>query len=113
MTTGSKLVRTPHPPEGEQGRRRPQPPAVSERRQTASRSSVGLPAHLAAIHVEQSRAAQPLTREQAAELLGIHPRTLDRWAKLGRIRVIDLGGTVRIRVDEAQRLVGAPRPRTA
>lgn len=113
MTTGSKHVRTPQAPEGEPGRRRSQPPSVSERRRTASRSPVGLPAHLAAIQVERSRDAQPLTREQAAEQLGIHPRTLDRWARLERIRVIDLGGTVRIRVDEAQRLLRAARSRTA
>ena len=113
MTTGSKLVRTPHAPAGEPGRRRSQPPSVSERRQNASRSLVGLPAHLAAIQVERGREAQPFTREQAAGLLGIHPRTLDRWARLERIRVIDLGGTVRIRVDEVQRLLRAPRSRTA
>jgi excisionase family DNA binding protein len=86
--------------------------SVSERRRNPPRSFVRLPDHLAAIHVERSREARPLTREQAAALLGIHPRTLDRWARLERIRVIDLGGTVRIRVDEAQRLLRDGRSRS-
>ena len=78
-------------------------------RRTPQRSFRRLPQHLAAIRVELTRGAQPLTREQAAALLDIHPRTLDRWAKLERIRVIDLGGTVRIPVDEAQRLLRVAR----
>lgn len=81
------------------------PPTVSGRRCNPTRSPACLPDHLAPIHVDSRRDAQPLTRDQAAELLGIHPRTLDRWARLDRIRVIDLGGTVRIRVDEVQRLL--------
>lgn len=93
--------------------RRSEPTSVSERRRNAARSSVRLPDHLAPIEVEPTRGAQPLTREQAAELLGIHARTLDRWARLERIRVIDLGGTVRIRVDEVHRLLPGPRSRPA
>lgn len=79
------------------------PTSVSDRRRSARRS-VRLPDHLAPIEVEPRSVAPPLTREQAAELLGVHPRTLDRWARLGWISVIDLGGTVRVRADEAQRL---------
>lgn len=89
------------------------PTSVSDRRRSARRSPVRLPDHLAPIEVEPRRVAPPLTREQAAELLGVHPRTLDRWARLGRISVIDLGGTVRVRVDEAQRLRCAPSSRPA
>jgi excisionase family DNA binding protein len=63
-----------------------------------------LPAHLAAIRVEHCRPPRPLTREQAAELLGLHPRTLDRWVRRGRLGVIDLRGTVRIPVAEAARV---------
>ena len=58
----------------------------------------GLPAHLVAIHVlaDRPRPPRPFTRGQAAATLGVHPRTIDRWARRGRLRVIDLGGTVRI-----------------
>jgi excisionase family DNA binding protein len=63
-----------------------------------------LPAHLAPIRVLVERPARPLTREQAARVLGLHPRTLDRWARRGRLRTIDLGGTVRIPVLETRRL---------
>ena len=93
--------------------RRFEPTSVSECRRNTARSSVRLPDHLAPIEVEPTRGAQPLTREQAAELLGIHVRTLDRWARLERIRVIDLGGTVRIRPDEVQRLLSCPPSRLA
>jgi excisionase family DNA binding protein len=64
-----------------------------------------LPAHLAPIRVLIERPTRPLTREQAARVLGLHTRTLDRWARRGRLLTIDLGGTVRIPADEAQRLL--------
>ncbi len=63
-----------------------------------------LPAHLAPIRVLCERPPRPLTREEAAEQLGLHPRTIDRWARRGRLRLIDLGGTVRMPADEASRL---------
>lgn len=113
MTSGRSRAQTPRAPGDKVGARRSEPTPVSERRRNAARSSVRLPIHLAPIEVERTRGAPPLTREQAAELLGIHPRTLDRWARLERIRVIDLGGTVRIRVDEVHRLLGGPRSRPA
>lgn len=64
-----------------------------------------LPAHLVPIRVEPTRPPRPLTRQQTAELLGRHARTLDRWARLNLLRTIDLGGTVRIPADEAHRLL--------
>jgi excisionase family DNA binding protein len=63
-----------------------------------------LPAHLAPITVLMERPARPLTREQAARVLGLHARTLDRWARRGRLLTIDLGGTVRIPAAEMRRL---------
>jgi excisionase family DNA binding protein len=72
-------------------RRRPKPPPR-------------LPAQLVPIHVTSQRPPRPLTREEAAAALGLHPRTVDRWARRGRLRVIDLGGTVRIPAEEASRL---------
>ena len=72
----------------------------------ARRRPPRLPLHLAPITVEQDRPPRPLTREQAAGVLGVHPRTVDRWARRGRLRVIDLGGTVRIRFAEASRVSG-------
>ncbi|MCW3066440.1 MAG: Helix-turn-helix domain [Solirubrobacterales bacterium] len=63
-----------------------------------------LPAHLVPIHVSPERPPRPLTREEAAAALGLHPRTVDRWARRGRLRLIDLGGTVRVPADEATRL---------
>lgn len=71
----------------------------------------GLPAHLVPIHVLADRPPRPFTRGQAAATLGLHPRTIDRWARRGRLRVIDLGGTVRIPAEEASRL-GNTRPWT-
>ncbi len=69
-----------------------------------------LPAHLEPIRVQRARPPRPLTRDQAARLLGRHARTLDRWARLGQLHTIDLGGTVRIPADEARRLLGHGRP---
>jgi len=67
-----------------------------------------LPAHLAPITVEHDRPPRPLTREQAAESLGLHPSTLDRWVQRGRLRVIDLRGTVRIPFTEVARARSIP-----
>jgi excisionase family DNA binding protein len=63
-----------------------------------------LPAHVTPITVLMERPARPLTREQAARVLGLHARTLDRWARRGRLLTIDLGGTVRIPAAEMRRL---------
>ena len=70
-----------------------------------------LPAHLAPIRVLIARPARPLTREQAARVLGLHTRTLDRWARRGRLLTIDLGGTVRIPAVETRRLQSIAAPR--
>jgi hypothetical protein len=70
-----------------------------------------LPAHLAPITVLIERPARPLTREQAARVPGFHPRTLDRWARRGRLLTIDLGGTVRSPVAETLRLQPIAEPR--
>jgi hypothetical protein len=45
-----------------------------------------LPAHLVPVRVEPVRPPRPLTRQQAAELLGRHAGTLDRWARLNLLR---------------------------
>lgn len=66
-----------------------------------------LPAHLAPIRVSANRPPRPLTRDEAATVLGRHARTLDRWARLGLLRAIDLGGTIRVPADEAERLLRA------
>ena len=63
-----------------------------------------LPDHLVPIIVERERPPRPLTREQAAHALGLHPRTLDRWVRRGRLRAIDLGGIVRIPAAEVSRV---------
>jgi excisionase family DNA binding protein len=64
----------------------------------------GLPAHLVPITVERVRPPRPLTRKQAANALGVHPRTVDRWVRRGRLRAVDLGGTVRIPAAETSRV---------
>ena len=61
-----------------------------------------LPVHLVPIIVAEPRPPQPLTRRQTAELLSLHPRSVDRWIRRGRIRTIDLGGTVRIAAADAE-----------
>jgi excisionase family DNA binding protein len=63
-----------------------------------------LPAHLLPIIVQADRPTCPLTREQAAELFEVHPRTVDRWVRRGRLFAIDLGGTIRIPATEAARI---------
>lgn len=70
-----------------------------------------LPAHLEPITVETERPPRPLTREQAARALGLHARTLDRWARRGQLLTIDLGGTVRIPAAETRRLQSTARMR--
>ena len=72
-----------------------------------------LPAHLVPIRVEPARPPRPPTRAQAAQLLGRHARTVDRWARLHLLRTIDLGGTVRIAADEAQRLLTTAASRSS
>jgi excisionase family DNA binding protein len=62
-----------------------------------------LPAHLVPIIVTEPRPPRPLTRHQAAAMLGLHARTLDRWIRRGRLRAIDLGGTLRIAAADAER----------
>jgi excisionase family DNA binding protein len=69
-------------------------------------STPTLPAQLSAITVATDRPPRPLTRAEAAAALGLHPRTLDRWLRRGRLRAIDLGGTVRIPVEETHRVAG-------
>lgn len=73
-------------------------------RQRGSTVRARIPAHLAPITVLTERPARPLTREQAANSLGLHARTLDRWARCGKLRTIDLGGTLRIPAAEVRRL---------
>lgn len=84
----------------------------NEHRDEPERRCFQLPAHLAPIRVQPERPPRPLTRDQAAWVLGRHARTLDRWARLGLVRRIDLGGTVRIAADEVQRLLSDAHPRS-
>ena len=66
------------------------------------RSPRPLPAHLVAIEVCVERPEPPLTREQAAASIGIHPRTLDRWIERGRVATINFHGTLRIAASEVR-----------
>ena len=74
--------------------------SVPETRSVATR----LPAHLVEIRVWSERPEPPLTRQQAARVLGLHPCTIDRWARRGRLQRIDLGGTVRFPAPDMRRL---------
>jgi len=38
---------------------------------------------------------RPLTVKQAVEVLGLHPQTLYKWTKLGRIPYMRIGGGLR------------------
>ena len=69
---------------------------------TVDRAQWPLPAHLVAIEVCADRPEPPLTREQAAAAIGIHPRTLDRWVERGRVATINLHGTLRIAASEVR-----------
>src|SRR5262245_14902883 len=43
----------------------------------------------------------------AAHELGLHPMTVRRWIKLGRIHAVQMGREMRIHRSEIERLVGA------
>ena len=43
-----------------------------------------------------SSARTPLTIAQTAELLGLHPMTVYKWTRAGKMPSLRLGGTVRI-----------------
>jgi excisionase family DNA binding protein len=73
----------------------------AQRKRVAERPA--LPVHLVPIIVVGPRPQPPLTRRQTAELLSLHPRSVDRWIRRGRLRTIDLGGTVRIAAADAER----------
>lgn len=48
-----------------------------------------------------------LTTEEAADLLRVHPETLRRWVREGKVESVDLPGrTVRLRRVDIERLVG-------
>ena len=45
----------------------------------------------------------------AAAILSVHPRTLKRWGRDGRIRLIELpGGQFRVPASEILRITGSP-----
>lgn len=48
-----------------------------------------------------------LTREQAAELLGVVPQTLAAWASLGRYKLpyVNVGKSVRYRPEDIRRFI--------
>lgn len=47
-----------------------------------------------------------ITLSEAAKLLGVHPNTLSKWAREGRVRVIETpGGNRRIPLNEVLRLL--------
>ena len=48
---------------------------------------------------------KPLTREQLAELIGVHPKTVIRWDSEGLIRTIWMGGKKRVPPSEVSRIV--------
>ena len=46
---------------------------------------------------------------QAASFLGVHPRTIRRWADVGRVRFfITPGGERRILASDVERILGRP-----
>jgi excisionase family DNA binding protein len=46
--------------------------------------------------IESLRATRtPLTTKQAAEMLGLHPMTIYKWSRTGRIPTLRLGGALR------------------
>lgn len=46
---------------------------------------------------EQLRSTRrPLTVKEAADTLGLHPQTLYKWTRTGRVPVMRIGGALRI-----------------
>jgi excisionase family DNA binding protein len=48
-----------------------------------------------------------LTVTEAAELLGVQPRTLYKWAYQGRLPVVKLGRLTRVRTSVIEKLIAA------
>jgi excisionase family DNA binding protein len=48
-----------------------------------------------------------LTVTEAAELLGVQPRTLYKWAWQRRLRVVKLGRLTRVRASDVQKMIDA------
>jgi len=48
---------------------------------------------------------RPLAREELAELIGVHPKTVIRWESDGLIRTIWMGGKKRVPPSEVLRIV--------
>ena len=53
-----------------------------------------------------------LTPAQAAEVLGVHPKTVSRWARTGRIHAVKLGSSWRFDPDQLQVEPAAGAPTT-
>jgi excisionase family DNA binding protein len=53
-----------------------------------------------------------LTLAEAAEILRISLRTLRRWRTAALIHAVRIGGVVRIRLSEVERLLAEPRTST-
>jgi excisionase family DNA binding protein len=50
---------------------------------------------------------------EAAAILSVHPRTLKRWQRAGKLRLIELpGGQFRVPETEVSRLLGLPHQPT-
>ena len=54
---------------------------------------------------EQVTWLKPISREQLAELVDVHPKTVKRWDSEGLIRTIWMGGKKRVPPSEVRRIV--------
>lgn len=50
-----------------------------------------------------------LTQHQVAEMLQVHPTTVRRWEKRGRLKRLGFMRHPRYRLEDVERLVGIPR----
>ena len=77
-----------------------------------------LPVKLPANSDDSFAASRLINRKQAAELLNVTPRTVDKWKKRGRLPYLKIGYSVRFKVgdlighlDDTSRVVRVPTGR--
>lgn len=56
---------------------------------------------------EEEKAKRPLTVEEVAEFLKLHPKTVAKWINEGRIKAVKLGREWRVPKSEIGRLLKA------
>lgn len=79
-------------------------PGLAERARTIADECAAVDGHRAGATTVAGH-HQHMTYSEAAQLTGVSARTIRRWAAQGRLPRIQIGGSVRVRRDDVERLV--------